>query len=125
VTRPCLGGCGRLIRSGSYCRPCRPRNGSTRRWRKVRRQVLVRDRFTCWRCGRPATDVHHLTPVAEGGTDHPSGLVAACPACHREPSGPERPPGRIEEITMQTLDGAGRERMRRAIWLNYAQMGSG
>jgi 5-methylcytosine-specific restriction endonuclease McrA len=79
--RPCLG-CDRLIASGSRCRACKPRNGSTRRWRKRRHQVLVRDNFTCYHCGGRATDVHHLVPVRDGGTDHPSILVAACTA-HR------------------------------------------
>ena len=82
--RPCLG-CGRLIASGSRCRRCRHRNGSTRRWRKLRLQILVRDNWRCFGCRGRATEVHHLTPVEAGGTDNPSNLAASCTSCHRPP----------------------------------------
>jgi 5-methylcytosine-specific restriction protein A len=80
--RRCLGGCGALINAGSYCARCRPRNGSTRKWRNRREQILTRDRYTCRQCGRPARHVDHITPVAWGGTDHPSNLQALCGVCN-------------------------------------------
>jgi 5-methylcytosine-specific restriction endonuclease McrA len=82
MLRRCLGGCGALINSGSYCSRCRPRNGSTRAWRDLRDQILARDRWTCQRCGRRADHVDHVTPVAAGGTDHPANLRALCRACN-------------------------------------------
>jgi 5-methylcytosine-specific restriction endonuclease McrA len=82
MLRRCLGGCGALINAGSYCARCRPRNGSTRRWRSLRDQSLARDRYTCRQCGRPARHVDHITPIAWGGTDHPSNLRALCADCN-------------------------------------------
>jgi 5-methylcytosine-specific restriction enzyme A len=82
MLRRCLGGCGALINSGSYCSRCRPRNGSTRQWRKLRDQILARDRWTCRRCGERASHIDHITPIAAGGTDHPANLQALCGVCN-------------------------------------------
>ena len=70
---------------------------STRYWRplsaaqwvnqaggSLRDQILARDRYTCRACGRPATHVDHVVPVARGGTDHPSNLRALCAGCNLE-----------------------------------------
>ncbi len=77
----CLG-CGVIIGRGSYCDACRPRNGSTRKWRTVRWQVLERDRYTCRYCGAPAGHVDHVVPVSAGGGEHPGNLAAACQRCN-------------------------------------------
>ncbi len=82
MVRRCLGGCGALINSGSYCSRCRPRNGSTRQWRSVRARVLLRDGLTCQRCGAPASHVDHITPVSAGGGDHERNLQALCDGCN-------------------------------------------
>ncbi|MFF0055622.1 HNH endonuclease [Streptomyces microflavus] len=54
--------------------------------KRLRYEILRRDRFTCRYCGASAPDapmrVDHVTPVALGGTDHPSNLVAACEPCN-------------------------------------------
>lgn len=34
-------------------------------------------------CMGVATEVDHIVPVAEGGTDELGNLQAACPGCHR------------------------------------------
>ncbi len=81
MKRRCLS-CRTLIASGSYCPRCRPRNGSTRAWRTLREQVLARDRWTCRACGAPAAHVDHITPVINGGTDHPGNLQSLCQACN-------------------------------------------
>jgi 5-methylcytosine-specific restriction endonuclease McrA len=68
---------------GRRCRAhLEQRRGSTRQWRKLRALVLARDGYICHWCTGPATHVDHLTPVARGGTDHPSNLVAACADCN-------------------------------------------
>jgi hypothetical protein len=59
-----------------------PRNGSTRRWRKVRAAVLKRDGYRCRYCGAEATTVDHVRPVVSGGTDREDNLVAACADCN-------------------------------------------
>lgn len=52
--------------------------------KRTRYEVLKRDNHTCRYCH--ATDsplvVDHVTPVALGGTDDPSNLVAACRDCN-------------------------------------------
>jgi 5-methylcytosine-specific restriction endonuclease McrA len=72
--------------------------GSTRAWRRIRLYVLDRDG---WRCQLPADDrpgpcldlaehVDHITSRAEGGTDDPANLRAAC-AFHNLRRGTGRP----------------------------------
>ncbi len=78
----CLGGCGALINAGSYCSRCKPRNGSTRRWRNTRARVLYRDQWRCKRCGAPASHVDHIRPVLFGGDDAESNLQALCERCN-------------------------------------------
>lgn len=53
---------------------------------KLRFEVLKRDGFRCVYCGatpeqRPL-QVDHRVPIAAGGTDDPSNLVAACDRCN-------------------------------------------
>ena len=83
IPRPCLR-CGTLTTTGAYCPAHRPKNprGSTRAWRKLRLVILERDGYRC-RCGKPATDVDHILPVIQGGTDHPDNLRAGCAHCNR------------------------------------------
>jgi len=54
--------------------------------RRARFEVLRRDEHTCQYCGCRAPDVQlqvdHVVPVALGGTDNPSNLVAACRDCN-------------------------------------------
>jgi 5-methylcytosine-specific restriction protein A len=55
-------------------------------WKTVRAKVLLRDSRRCQirgpRCTVTATDVDHVKPVSEGGTDDMSNLQAACRPCH-------------------------------------------
>ena len=81
--RPCIE-CGTLT-NGSRCpQHASRRNGSTRQWRATREQILARDRYRCQRCGKPAQHVDHRTPVARGGSDHPSNLEALCAPCNHK-----------------------------------------
>lgn len=54
--------------------------------KRTRYEVLRRDNHTCRYCGGVAPDVKltvdHVTPVALGGSDDPSNLVAACRDCN-------------------------------------------
>lgn len=62
------------------------RNGSTRRWRELRQQVLQRDGFQCQLqlpgCTGNATHADHVVPVAHGGDDTLGNLLAACADCN-------------------------------------------
>jgi 5-methylcytosine-specific restriction protein A len=56
------------------------------RWRKLREMVLRREPF-CRMCraeGRltPATEVDHIVPKRDGGTDSFDNLQALCKSCH-------------------------------------------
>lgn len=61
---------------------------------KVRAFVLQRANGTCELCAQPAPfqteaeqpflEVHHIVPLAEGGSDKVSNAAALCPNCHRE-----------------------------------------
>lgn len=54
--------------------------------RRLRYEILRRDHYACRYCGRRAPGVEltidHVHPVALGGTDDPSNLVAACVDCN-------------------------------------------
>lgn len=64
----------------------KPRNGSSRGWRAIRRRVLVRDNHTCQirrpGCTGHATTVDHIQPHSLGGTDTMDNLRAACAYCN-------------------------------------------
>lgn len=54
--------------------------------RRLRYEILRRDNNTCQYCGQAAPDVKltvdHVVPIALGGGDEPSNLVAACADCN-------------------------------------------
>lgn len=64
---------------------------SSRPWRRLREQVLKRDKYTCQgvtpsgrRCGKVDTqmEVDHILPRSRGGKDELSNLQTLCPMCH-------------------------------------------
>jgi 5-methylcytosine-specific restriction enzyme A len=61
----------------------RPR--SARPWRRIRKRVLIRDRWTCQQCARvdEAAEVDHIKPRCDGGTDDEENLQTLCTLCHR------------------------------------------
>lgn len=63
-------------------RPSSSQRGYGGRWRVIRLYVLNRDRWTCHWCSAFAKTVDHVVPKAEGGTDQPANLVAACGPCN-------------------------------------------
>ena len=46
------------------------------------RYILNRDGGTCIFCGRPATEIHHVIPVRNGGKSYTSNGVCVCHACN-------------------------------------------
>lgn len=82
-----------LVRARSYLeyRAALPIDLVERRGKRVRPRlrfaVLARDGFACRYCGRTAPEVKlhvdHVTPKADGGTDHPDNLCAACSDCNQ------------------------------------------
>lgn len=52
-------------------------------WRKARKFALRRDRFTCGRCGRPASEVDHVVELIDGGAPYQlDNLQSMCGPCH-------------------------------------------
>ena len=46
-------------------------------------EILMRDLFTCRRCGsKDNLSVHHITPRKLGGTNNPKELLTMCDPCH-------------------------------------------
>ena len=60
----------------------------SKEWEAVRHFVMMRDRYTCRRCGRPAQEVHHKVHLSPDNiwdpriTLNPENLVALCRDCH-------------------------------------------
>ncbi len=57
-----------------------------RRWRKIRKAFLTAHPL-CEECKKqgkftPAEEVHHITPLSEGGTHDYKNLMALCKSCH-------------------------------------------
>lgn len=65
--------------------------------KRLRYEILRRDQHTCRYCGDSAPDVKltvdHVLPVALGGSDDPTNLVAACGPCNsgKSSSSPDAP----------------------------------
>lgn len=51
-------------------------------WEAKRGAVLAEAGFVCEMCGAVATEVDHVWPVTEGGTDDRENLQAACRSCN-------------------------------------------
>ncbi len=93
-------GCGRLT-DGRYCDEHRQiaehqynrylRDPDTNKrygiaWRRIRR-IYIQAHPLCEQCmseGRltPAEEVHHILPLASGGTNDEGNLMALCKSCH-------------------------------------------
>lgn len=70
------------------------RSGSTRRWRRIRTEILARDQYRCQVkiegiCTIRATCVHHTLGRSITGDD-PRYLVAACDPCNLHIGDPTR-----------------------------------
>ena len=103
--KPCAQpGCPRLTNE-AYCqehkpdrapddRPSAAARGYDGRWRKVRRIVLAEEPLcrSCKARGRVvlASEVDHIMPLSDGGTEERENLQSLCKPCHSEKTGRER-----------------------------------
>jgi len=61
---------------------------NSKEWQKVRTFVLMRDRYKCVLCGRPAEEVHHKEHLQPGNiwdikiTLNPDNLISLCKEDH-------------------------------------------
>ena len=58
---------------------------------RIRRRVLLRDHYTCRRCGRVSVDleVDHIVPLFLGGAESDENRQALCRECHAAKSAEE------------------------------------
>jgi len=61
---------------------------SDKSWFKIRHSVLSKNGWVCEMCGATKEDgqihLHHIIPVASGGTNGEWNLLPVCPSCHRK-----------------------------------------
>jgi predicted HTH transcriptional regulator len=64
---------------------------TTEDWKWRRREAIIRDDYACQECGDQGgpkgdarLEVHHETPVSEGGSDDLENLTTLCTSCHGE-----------------------------------------
>ena len=56
---------------------------STRRWRKLRERILVRDNHCCQRCGsEEELQIDHIISRVDGGQNNESNLQVLCKLCN-------------------------------------------
>src|SRR5690606_30428171 len=76
--------------------------------KRTRFEVLRRDRHACRYCGASAPEatltVDHVTPVALGGTDDPSNLVAACRDCNYGKSSSSPDAELVADVAQRTVE---------------------
>jgi len=84
--------------------------------KRTRFEVMTRDNHTCRYCGATAPDakltIDHVVPVALGGGDDPSNLVAACRDCNAGKS--STTPGQALVADVSAVNVAFAEAMRQA-----------
>jgi 5-methylcytosine-specific restriction enzyme A len=64
-------------------------------WDAIRKRVMERDGWLCQPCkraGRPRTgsEVDHVVPLSEGGSNDPANLQTICTPCHESKTQTER-----------------------------------
>lgn len=80
-----------IFRPGQTPRRFQPDPRLTAQWRRLRKTVLARDRFTCRWCGQPASDVDHRVELFDGGAAFElENLQALCGPCHDAKSSESR-----------------------------------
>lgn len=82
-------------------RGSRHQRGYGATWDRTRKRILDRDENLCQPClkvGKTTlgTQVDHITPKAQGGTDLDGNLQTICEACHRAKTSSESRGGGVE-----------------------------
>lgn len=74
---------------------------NSKEWAQVREAVLMRDKYLCQHCGKPAEEVHHIIHLSPNNigdvsiTMNMDNLVSLCKACHFEEHRGEHGKGRM------------------------------
>ncbi|MEN6423666.1 MAG: HNH endonuclease [Smithella sp.] len=58
---------------------------------KIRDRIMLRDNYTCWKCGRVTTNgqVDHVIPLFLGGPESDENRQYLCCECHQEKTAEE------------------------------------
>lgn len=90
-----------------------------RRLTKKQRQDYLDAHPLCAECGQPATEVHHIKMVIEGGGNEESNLQALCHQCHVDTADHEMCVGRMVfeldehgQLHLRDDEGEGRSNLR-------------
>lgn len=80
---------------------------NSKEWQKVREAVLMRDKYLCQHCGKPAEEVHHIKHLSPENIGDPSvtldmnNLVSLCKDCHFEEHRGEHGKGRQKTESLE------------------------
>lgn len=74
------------------------RRVSSWKWEQVRQRILTRDCGLCQVCAANArvtlgSEVDHIAPISEGGSDADANLQTICPPCHKAKTASEAASG--------------------------------
>ncbi len=85
--------CGDFILSAfgfhQYCEFCKPPKSypySTGEWKRLRKEILIRDEGVCFYCGKAANCVDHIIPLSKHGTNDKENLCCCCRSCNSRKS---------------------------------------
>ena len=73
---------------------------NSKEWQSVRSFCLIRDRYKCRICGKPAEEVHHIKHISPNNildikvTLNPDNLISICKDCHFKQHGIDRITGK-------------------------------
>lgn len=86
----------------------RKQYGYNKRWPKIRRNVMVRDNGLCQVCKaegiyQQGSEVDHIVPVSQGGSDAYSNLQVICVPHHREKTHRESRQGKASKATARPV----------------------
>jgi 5-methylcytosine-specific restriction endonuclease McrA len=72
-------------------------------WKKLRLVVLARDAYACAYCGKDATEVDHIIPIALDPTLalDIENLQATCRTCNRQKGTKHRPTPKVPQNAVQ------------------------
>lgn len=97
--------------------------------KKLRFEILKRDKFKCVYCGRAAPDVvlhvDHVEPRKNGGTNSSLNLVAACAPCNQGKAAVPLPDGSAVEKQRAAADEAAARREQISMMAQWARELSG
>jgi 5-methylcytosine-specific restriction protein A len=75
------GRCERHVGLADSYRPNSTERGYDNAWAKQRARIL-RESPSCYLCGIPSSEVHHIVSKRSGGGDNAANLLSLCKPCH-------------------------------------------